>query len=676
MMMERAKTAPAPEEEAKPEATSSKPAPASSQDRVVDLERRLNDLDSTLERGGSTDNQAVAKPAIVESHAAATPTAVERPKQEEQKQPTNPLLARIMAAQERARIAEQKEKEAKEAAAKAEADRKRNEEAAAIAEAKLKELQRLIDQTQTRKVENEQTQQEQHREEQKAQQKLLKQRQSETRDRIMRDLRGLTATDSTKAESPPPPFDAMALVDPRPQLPYQEDIGQLKQPPEKMPPPTFDNMQQHMAVPAPSAPPVSPTHDHLAGVLPMPAPMMAASMPPPPSFAEFEQQMQQKPAAAQLKSDTSYDFDVDGIPLSPEEIEEQRRLYESITKEKEANDEAIARAASAFDSRSASAKAEERIDQMDSMGRDLDHRAAAAPPGELKTDDAEDDVNAPRRFVKIGGNQTVALHGQERTKKAIKEGTALLVQCMNCQNWMQVTASATLMFCPVCQVVCPVVRQSEVLTKEQAIQLTMDRKLAEKLQAESYIADENKPKEGGYFARLFGSGESSTSTAPATTNNAAPRSNSWWNTISSIVSYGVEEESHRGEIGVTRPPGASTTNSSISAYPGQRRPGSLTPASVTGTEETRGLLTTTPTSDNLHPVVVHGNEANLPAGRIAEQRPLLSCVYDSVSSAASAVFTNDEPDEEGNVYGVDARSLLAVTERDDEEGEASSRHFT
>lgn len=360
-----------------------------------------------------------------------------------------------MAAQERARIAEQNEKKAKEAAAKADADRRRNEEAAAIAEAKLKELQRLIDQTQTRKVENEQTQQEQHREEQKAQQKLLKERQSETRDKIMRELNGLPPAKSTKVESPlptaaipimksmdtppPPPFDAMALVDPRPQLPYQEDIGQLKQPPQKMPPPSFEDMQQHMAVPAPSAPPVSPTHDHLAGVLPMPAPMMAASMPPPPSFAEFEQQMQRKPAAAQLKSDTSYDFDVDGIPLSPEEIEEQRRLYESITKEKEANDEAIARA-SAFDSRSASAKAEERIDQMDSTGRDLDHWASAAATGELKTDETEDGVNASRRFVKIGGNQTVALHGQERTKKAIKEGTALLVQCMNCQNWMQVSS--------------------------------------------------------------------------------------------------------------------------------------------------------------------------------------------------------------------------------------------
>jgi hypothetical protein len=42
-------------------------------------------------------------------------------------------------------------------------------------------------------------------------------------------------------------------------------------------------------------------------------------------------------------------------------------------------------------------------------------------------------------------------------------------------------------------------------------------------------------------------------------------------------------------------------------------------------------------------------------------------VYDSVSNVASSVFTNKEPDEDGNVYGVDARSLLAVTEREDDE---------
>ena len=231
------------------------------------------------------------------------------------------------------------------------------------------------------------------------------------------------------------------------------------------------------------------------------------------------------------------------------------------------------------------------------------------------------------------------------------------------------------MFCPVCQVVCPVIRQSEVLTKEEAIQLTMDRKLAEKLQAEAYVADEKKkPQESGYFARLFGSGESTATTAAATTNTSTG-SQSIWDKISSIVSYGVEEEARpRGELGVTRPPGASaTSSSSISTYPGQRRPAALTPATVTGSheEETRGLLASSPSNPayaNLHPVVVDGNEANLPAGRIAEQRPLLSCVYDSVSSAASAVFSSEDPvDEEGNVYGVDSRSLLAVTEREDDD---------
>jgi hypothetical protein len=230
------------------------------------------------------------------------------------------------------------------------------------------------------------------------------------------------------------------------------------------------------------------------------------------------------------------------------------------------------------------------------------------------------------------------------------------------------------MFCPVCQVVCPVIQQNEVLTKEQAIQLTMDRKLAEKLQAEAYANNEDaakkKTEESGYFARFFGGGEASTTSTAATspTTTAAASSQSWWDKISSIVSYGVAEEHHeRGELRVTRPPGASNTTASISTYPGQRRPGAL-PSTITGdhsasntNEETQGLL---------HPVVVDGNEANLPSGRVAEQRPLLSCVYDSVSSAASAVFSTGDPhvDEDGNVYGVDSRSLLAVTDRGVGEG--------
>jgi hypothetical protein len=87
------------------------------------------------------------------------------------------------------------------------------------------------------------------------------------------------------------------------------------------------------------------------------------------------------------------------------------------------------------------------------------------------------------REVKIANNQMVALHSQDCTKRAIREGTAILVQCIKCQNWMQVTDLASLMFCPICQVVSPVIKQSKVLSKVEPIQLTMDRRLAKKLQA-------------------------------------------------------------------------------------------------------------------------------------------------------------------------------------------------
>jgi len=37
------------------------------------------------------------------------------------------------------------------------------------------------------------------------------------------------------------------------------------------------------------------------------------------------------------------------------------------------------------------------------------------------------------------------------------------------------------MFCPVCQVVSPVNQQTEVMRKEEAVQLTLEQKMAERL---------------------------------------------------------------------------------------------------------------------------------------------------------------------------------------------------
>jgi len=674
MMMEQPATKPVAIE--KSTTTETKPAPpsnASAEERVNDLERRLNNL------GGGEKN---ITPSAVPAPASSANASAQGK--------NNPLLARIMAAQERARQAEQKEKEAK-AAAQAEVERKRREEEEAAEKVKREEEERI----------------------QKAQSALrmaaghaLEDKQNE----ILRELEGKPVTvpqeptnhaaavnkqqqkqplqavqpavPIMKSLDPPPPFASMKF--PPPKILKQDEDGMVghgmnsRVLSQQKHPPSFDMVQRQKVdapPPAPSAPDLShmaPPDHHLEGVLPVAPPFAQshaqAQMPPPPSFDTVEQQMQQQQQQQSRSTKTPeediIDFDIDGNPLTPEQreamIEEQRKLYENIMKEKAENDAAIARAtADAFDSRSANAAVKAMDDphsslthSMDSMGRNITGEE------ESKEEGTAAERQERRRMVKIGNNQTVALHGQGRTKKAIKDGTAILVQCINCQNWMQVTGTATLMFCPVCQVVSPVIKQSEVLTKEEAIQLTMDRKLAEKLQAEAYDHDDNEKKEeeqkdDGYFSKLFGS-SSSNGAAAAVRSSSVTSTDSWWDKISNIVSYGVTEESReRGELSVTLPPGSS----SVSTYPGERR-GTLSPVSTDGGrdrhgEETQGLLRP----------VIDGNEANLPAARVAEQKPLFSCVTDSVSSAASALFSNaeGEEDEEGNIYGIDASSLLVTS---------------
>ena len=346
-------------------------------------------------------------------------------------------------------------------------------------------------------------------------------------------------------------------------------------------------------------------------------------------------------------------------------LDEQRLLYEQIMTEKAANDAAIARAnADAFDMKSSTFAARAMPGGEESLAARTD------AVGKNGTGGVGTSSSSTGRMVKIGNNQMVALHGQDRTKKAIKEGTAILVQCINCQNWMQVTDTASLMFCPVCQVVSPVIKQSKVLTKEEAIQLTMDRKLAEKLQAEYNNRDieDDAEEEGGgksaddegYLARFFGSGASK---YPAARSKSSPKAHqtegtdsSWWDKITSIVSYGVADEGpkERGELGVTRPPGTASRQrlGAESSSSAASSPVAVHDRVAGRDEETTGLLS---------PVVVDGNEANLPAARVAEQRPLFSCVMDSVSSATSALWsTTGEGDREGNVYGVDASSLLVT----------------
>ena len=132
-------------------------------------------------------------------------------------------------------------------------------------------------------------------------------------------------------------------------------------------------------------------------------------------------------------------LDLDGMPMSPEErrkmMEEQRAIMEQIQKEKQANEAAIAavKAENFEDRANGAASSQQRAPT--SVAR----AAAMTESGEVDSTLSEEAERT--RTVDIGGGQRVALQGQERTKAAIASGTAILVQCMNCQNWMQVTDS-------------------------------------------------------------------------------------------------------------------------------------------------------------------------------------------------------------------------------------------
>jgi hypothetical protein len=180
----------------------------------------------------------------------------------------------------------------------------------------------------------------------------------------------------------------------------------------------------------------------------------------------------------------------------------------------------------------------------------------------------------------------------------------------------------------------------------------MDRKLAEKLQAEynSQGLDETVAEgqqqqqqgEDGYFSRLFGSSTmkypattDGTSSTPVTQTEEVGADSTWWNKLVSY--YPPTNNSVRGELGVTLPPGAAMAQLSRSSTTSAATTTSSSFTSHNNNEETRGLLS---------PVTVDENDANLPAARIAESRPLFSCLADSVTSATSALWSTTGSDPE------------------------------
>lgn len=633
--------------------------PETTQEREDALKERLAALGNEEKAKEEVVEDLLLMETVNEKPTPPPPPAAKLEKKASTKDTKTALLARIMAAQERAKQAQQKKVEAAEV---------------------------TTVETTTTATKSEET---------NAKQKMLEALSSKPKS----EDKPINTFDPL-APMAPPVMAPPAYEPPKTTPPPTFQPPTTAPPPASMAPPSFDALEQFNVTTkaaAPLPPPTAPSapvfeeppamtrldsSEHLTGVVPL-APMAAFPQQQdpmaPPSFADYEQQRQPPamPDFMQKLKNAGVDeeqldmaaLDIDGMPMSSEErrkmMEEQRAIMEQIQKEKQANDAAIAAAkAENFEDRANGAAASQQR-----APTSVARAAVMTESGEVESNLSEDAERT--RTVDIGGGQRVALQGQERTKAAIASGTAILVQCMNCQNWMQVTDSATLMFCPVCQTVSPVIKQSEINTKDEAIQLMKDRQLAEQLQNMEYeendngrsrkarakqqnTADEEKKDTATISDWLYsfvGNKPAETAAAGSTATfderfASQKEKKTWWDSISSVVNVGVPNEAKSAEIRVQKPPGAVTS-----------KPTGLQQAQ-TGHEEDR--VDYVPEHETL--LGANSSKRNLQPARVAESNANpFSCVVDTVSSIGTTLTTRPiTEDRNGNVHGINASPLLAV----------------
>jgi hypothetical protein len=382
---------------------------------------------------------------------------------------------------------------------------------------------------------------------------------------------------------PPPSFTSVLEPPPFTSVQQPPPFTSVLQPP----PPAFDSIQDIYMTPPLEAPP--PTYSF--------QPMASA-----PTYEEVISGFDE-PLVAPSSTGPETEVIMGFEGMSPDEraalLEEQRQIMEQIERDKISNKSAAVTAeADRFDMRSSA--------------------LALSAVGNPRMTNKPSSTTTGTKF-NLGGGQEVALQGPESTQAAIQDGTAMLLQCVNCENWMQVTSTATLMYCPVCAVVSPIDPTTAAMSKEEAMQMEADRKMAEQLQNEEY---ENAER-------------------PAVTTRARPppvtvssvtatsgAETSWWDTVSGLFS----SETKPSASTATQPP--STTSFS-------------SPPPATRTPTTQGA-------------------------RVAQRQPLFSCVVDSVSSTVGTLTGSMiGADSEGNVHGVDSTSLLAISQvgRDTEQTE-------
>eukprot|EP00529_Nitzschia_sp_RCC80_P012494 CAMPEP_0113451766 /NCGR_PEP_ID=MMETSP0014_2-20120614/6505_1 /TAXON_ID=2857 /ORGANISM="Nitzschia sp." /LENGTH=579 /DNA_ID=CAMNT_0000343127 /DNA_START=46 /DNA_END=1785 /DNA_ORIENTATION=- /assembly_acc=CAM_ASM_000159 len=454
------------------------------------------------------------------------------------------------------------------------------------------------------------------------------------------DLLGDFDAPST-ANVPPPSYDTNFLAGvPPPAAPVAEAAAA---------PPAFDAVENTVMQQVNDSNPPPPSIDDV--FMPPPPPAQDVVAPPAapaasaPSFEDLlggggnnTQQQQQEfhpppvPPPAQLDIDESI---LNALEPAEREafLEEQRKIMEQIEKEKVGNEASGAAArAAAFDQRSTAAVANVAA-SYDTSSSSRSRPAASSSSRSSTAPSAS--ASSSRGTVNLGEGAEVPLHGQEKTQQAIKDGTALIVQCLSCNNWMQVTGEAEVMMCPLCNTITRVERAGAATTAdmEAAAQMAADAELAEKLQKEEY-------------ARASGGNRSRS-------RQAASPSSSSQRQAQSSSSPGQEQGWMDWIMGVPAPAPATSAAIASGAHSAEIRPQAGLVSAQTGEERLGGG----------GPSPSFGGGGG--GARVAEQKSMFSCVADAVGTAATQMSAYSLPqDDEGNYHGVDGSSLLAMPNED------------
>lgn len=179
--------------------------------------------------------------------------------------------------------------------------------------------------------------------------------------------------------------------------------------------------------------------------------------------------------------------------LDEEILEEQRRILESIESDPQSKNLAMKLLVDEKKAMRAesSAGAEENTEGHNFVSWERQHgvQDASMPNAATEANSSNSNSNAntnENNIVDIGQGKKVKLFSQDKTLEAIADGSAKLVQCMNCLAKLKVTRDATLIFCPYCSSISPIMNAEIGNSQEEA-----DYKLALKLQKEEDAAAES-----------------------------------------------------------------------------------------------------------------------------------------------------------------------------------------